>query len=488
MAKNTYETLVIGGGISGLTAAYRLHEADHDVGLIEAGEAVGGATRTVARDGFLLEQGPFNVIVRDPAFANLLEDLQGEIEVVTANPAAKTRFLYKNSEIHPVPSNPGALFGSKLLSASAKRRMVRGLLWSKPGQREDESIEDVAVRRLGREATDTLVSAMIAGIYAGDISKLCLNDCFPTVGAMDREARSLPLYMMTGGVSKHSKAPKGKKRRWKGLVSLAGGLGSLSDALARPLGDNLMTQARVDRIEATADGYRVHVRRFAGAPDGGRAEAIDAHRLVLATPVHVTASLIRGLCAAAADTLESVEAAPMVVLNLGFKRRDIAHDLNGFGFLVPKTETDFPLLGVLWADSIFPQHAPADHRLLRVFIGGSRTPDAATRSDENLMQAASDGIREVLGVSEPPALVNICRWPKAIPQYTAGHRTRMAGAIGQLGASAPNLLCCGNYIEGVSLNDCIRSGANIAQTIISGQPMRTSAAATQADQRQLVMA
>ena len=167
----------------------------------------------------------------------------------------------------------------------------------------------------------------------------------------------------------------------------------------------------------------------------------------------------------ASTILGAIESAPMIVLNLGFRQADIGHPLQGFGFLVPHDEPEFPLLGILWADSIFPHHAPPDHRLIRVFIGGSRTPDAAERTDDELLATAMDASRDLLQLSGDPVLVDICRWPAAIPQYGLGYR-EMIDRLKAVIATHPNLHLIGNYFEGVSLNDCVRCATRAANEII----------------------
>ena len=153
------------------------------------------------------------------------------------------------------------------------------------------------------------------------------------------------------------------------------------------------------------------------------------------------------------------------MVNLGFKREDVKHPLDGFGFLVPQSEPDFPLLGVLWANSIFPHHAPPDHCLLRVFVGGNRTPDAAALSNDELVSRAMSGMGELLQVRGDPVLIDICRWPAAIPQYHVGHMERM-DRLRAVIAGPGNLDVIGNYLEGVSLNDCVRCATNVADKII----------------------
>jgi oxygen-dependent protoporphyrinogen oxidase len=460
MVDEDRDVIVIGGGISGLTAAWHLKRAGVDLCLLEGDKEVGGVTRTERRDGFLLEKGPFNVIVRDPTFEALLDGVADEVKVVTADRAARKRYLYRGGRLLAVPTDPVRLLTTPLLSMGAKWRLVSGLIASRRSQGREETIEQVAIRRFGKEVTDTMISAVVAGIFAGDIRRLSLKACFPTIAGVDGEARSLIGY----GIASAFRSKKGKKqshrRRWRGLVSFEGGLGALTQALGRSLGSGHVSDCRVQEIRSADAGYEVVCRK-----GDGTSLSLRCRRLVLAPSADETARLLEALMPDAAKILRTIESAPMVVLNLGFKKADVGHPLEGFGFLAPHDETGYPLLGILWADSIFPHHAPPDHRLIRVFIGGSRDPDAAGRSDDELLTISLDASRDLLHLSGEPVLVDVCRYPEAIPQYGLRYMDKIE-RLRTLIASRPNLHLVGNYLEGVSLNDCIRCATNTAEKII----------------------
>lgn len=455
MDESTCDVVVVGGGISGLTAAWHLHQSGVDVRLLEAQDSVGGCMRTESRDGFLLEKGPFNVIVRHPTFEDLLVQFADEIDIVSASKAARKRFVYRAGQLLAVPSNPISLLTTGLLSFPARLRLLSGLLCSPRASADEETIEQAAARRFGPQVAERMVSAVIAGIFAGDSSRLSLAACFPGVGRIDSKARSLLGFGLSSALGKK----KGPPRRWRGMVSISGGLGALTEAMGRGMGSRVSTGSRVVGIERDTDGYTVRFRR------GDQAESsIRCRRLALASPAGATGRLLEPLLPDAARTLASIESASLVVLNLGFRAADIAHPLQGFGFLVPAIERAFPLMGALFADSIFPHHAPAGHRLLRVFVGGAHNPEAVQRTDDELLTTALDALRGLLGVSGDPVLVDVCRYPSAIPQYHVGHREKISRLRGEV-ASLPGLFLLGNYLDGVSLNDCVRLGAEVAGQI-----------------------
>lgn len=454
------DVIVIGAGISGLTAAWRLKKARIDVLLLEASKEVGGCARTEPRDGFLLEKGPFNVMVRDAAFEQLLDDLSGDVKVIPVDRAARSRFIYRRGRLLAVPTNPAALVSTRLLSLRARCRLLRGLIFSPPAGDGEQTIQQAAIRRFGYEVSNTIVSAAISGIFAGDIRRLSLNACFPGVCRVDSTARSLVAYGFQSAISAVRTKKAKHQRRWKGLIGFEGGIGALTTTLGRRLGSNLLCDCGVTEVRHRTGVYELTCRT-----SDGRLRDFRCRRLIVGTPVAETARIIGGMLPDAADILSSIESASLVVLSLGYRQADIGHPMTGYGFLVPQDEQDFPLLGVLWADSIFPQHAPPDHRLIRVFIGGPRDPGAADRSDAELVAMAMNALRDLLRLSGEPVLADVCRYRAAIPQYHLGHTNKISRLYALIGKQ-PGLHVIGNYLTGVSLNDCVRLAADTANTII----------------------
>lgn len=462
MTPQRRDVLVIGGGISGLTAAWRLKKSGVDVALLEAAPTVGGCTQTVRKNGFILEQGPFNVIVRDPAFEQLLDDVSDSIKVISAAEQSKARFIYHHEQLQLVPTNPIKLLTTKLLSKSARARLIRGLFWSARSGPTEETFEQVVTRRLGAEVADTIVSAAINGILAGDISKLTLAACYPKIAEADSVTRSPIGFAIRKAFGKKKKGPR-HKRKWRGLVSIEGGLGSFMDALGAGLGEDCLTNCRVKTIRADSGGYEIE---FEDTSEGAvHPRTITCRRLVIALPVAQASSVLAEQVPEAASAIAPITSASLAVLNLGYRSEDVGHGLRGFGFLVPRTESEFPIMGVLWSDSIFPHYVPDGHRLLRVFIGGAQQPDALNQTDGELLRRATQALGHLLNISGEPILVDTIRYQAAIPQYHAGHRERIARFRNAV-AQHKGLHVVGNYLDGASLNDCVRVANACAMEIV----------------------
>ena len=462
MDQLAHDVIVVGGGISGLTTAWHLHNAGVDVGLLEANASVGGAMQTEHRDGFLLEKGPFNVMVRDPAFEELLGGLSDRIRVVTASKEANSRYLYRKGRLWEVPTNPIKLFTSPLLSFGGACRAMRGLLLSRRGNGTECTIEQFATRRFGREVSDTMVSAVVAGILAGDIRQLSAYACFPVLRDFDTQSLS-PLgrtFRRIPTMIRKRRDPK-LRRRWRGLVSIDRGLGGMADAIANSLGSRLVTGCRVEQVQRADGVYTLACRRA-----NGTTAEFRCRRLVLAAPVGEARRLLTPLVPRMDDLTATIESASLTVINLAFRRADVGHPLSGFGFLVPHNEPEFPLMGVLWADSAFPHHAPADARLIRIFVGGSRTPDVISRDADELIRVSLATLRDLLQIKGDPTLLDVCPYADAIPQYYLGHQDRIARLREEI-AAVPNLHLVGNYLDGVSINDCVRLAKAVATEVIA---------------------
>jgi oxygen-dependent protoporphyrinogen oxidase len=454
------DVIVIGAGISGLVTARHLQKAGIDVAVLEAEHAVGGCMRSERREGFLLEKGPFNVLVRDEPFKTLLDECAEEAAPIKAAPEANRRYLLRHGALEEVPMGPGGLVGTKLLSLRAKLRLLRGMLLSARSSAPDPSIAEVATRRLGAEVAETFISSIVAGVFGGDSRQLSLKACFPKAWRFDQDCRSPLLYEMAVMRKKRKEAARNPDgNRYKGLVSFGNGLQALPDALAGRLGPRLRTGCRVESIERDGGGYRLSLDSSEGR------ETTSSRRVVLATPQGSAAELLRPIVPAAAAELDGIESASLVVLNLGYRRQDVAHPMVGYGFLVPSSETDMPVMGALWADSAFPHHAESDRRVIRVFMGGPRDPSAADQPEDQLLSTANDALRDLLGISADPVLVDVCRWPASIPQYRPGHTERI-DRLSLIVNEVPGLHLVGNYARGVSINDCVREGTLAAGDII----------------------
>jgi oxygen-dependent protoporphyrinogen oxidase len=444
------DLLIIGGGISGLSAASHLKQAGLRVRIYEAAEQVGGNLRTTREDGYVYEQGPHSFMPSSDDIWALIERLGLNDKVLAAKDANKARFIWRGGKLHKLPMSPGSFLGTELISFFGKLRLMMEPLI--PGDaKESDTAEDFFRRRLGEQATRWMIAPFVGGIYAGDPAQLGARDAFNKMWTWERERGSMILGARA--YLKGKRAERGERAHLKGLFSFHGGLGDLTGALGRELADDCVISAEITAIQKTSTGWRVESRQ---AHD-------EAAALILATPPGPAQRLLAQVDDQAAALAGQIEMAPVAVLHLGIDGEDAQAVPDGFGFLAPRNE-GLRTLGCVFVSRLFDERAPEGAQLLSCYLGGVSDPQALKDSDERLLESVVDDLEKVLGRRVTPRFVRVLRHPTAIPQLTLGHLDR----IQQLQTRADELgglVLAGNYLSGVGMNDAAASGLVAAQRV-----------------------
>jgi oxygen-dependent protoporphyrinogen oxidase len=446
------DTLVIGAGISGLTYAWARRQAqpDEELCVLESTERPGGLVRTVSEQGFRWEEGPEALQGNGRPLRELCAELDLPLE--EASGEADRRYLESDGKLIEVPASPADMATSRLLPFGAKLRLMAEATSAK-GTALDGSIADFARHRFGAEALERLVDPLVAGIHAGDPEQLSLRACFPQVVQMVEEHGSITGALRARAKPKRFGAPtKPTKPLGGGLVKPASGMQSLTDALARGLGERVLTGRRVRSIAATEAGFRV------SSEDG-----VDTHtqRVVLALPLKAARALLADAAPAAAAALASMEAESLVSVIHAYPRREVQHALDGFGYLVPKRAGGI-VLGTLFSSTIAPASAPEGHVLLRSLVGGARNPDAQDLSDEELMAKVQAECAPLLGLTGAPELVRIKRYPGVIPRFDLEHLARRETVVGAL---PQGLHVLGNFMQGIGIASLVEEARRLAREL-----------------------
>lgn len=451
---------IVGGGISGLSLAARLSEAGLDPMVFEAAPAVGGKIATRQKDGFLLETGPNGFLDKEPATFELAQRIGVGNQLRKAEALAGKRWIYLRDRLREVPTSPPAFLGSDLLPLSAKLRVAGEIFTRRAPPHKEESVGEFGRRHLGRRATRDLLGAMVLGIFGGDVEKLSLPSAFPRMAELDRDHRSLILAMIRLQKARKALPPAGgggPAGPSGALTSCEGGLGHYVQTLASTLGDTVHTGVTVTAVEKAGAGWKLQL------DDRGVAREVRADHLVLTTPGDEQRRLLGPLDPSLAGLAGGIPYAPISVVHLGWKREQIAHPLDGFGFLVPPHEGR-RILGVMFISSIFPWRAPEGQVLLTAMVGGAIRPDLASLPEAEVASIAREEVAAIVGARGEPSLVDVVRWDRAIPQYVVGHGARLAEAEAR--AAALGLHLGGNAWRGVGFNDCIKDAGVLTSRIL----------------------
>jgi len=447
---------IIGGGITGLTAAFRLQQRGVAVTLYEATERVGGVIRSAQRDGYLAEFGPNTILETSPKIASLVHDLGLDEQRLYSDPRAARRYIVRGGRPLSVPGSPVAFFTSALFSASAKLHLLREPFVPPASPDVEESVSELVRRRLGQEFLDYAINPLVAGIYAGDPARLSVKHAFPKLHALEQRYGSLIKGQLLGARERKRRAEVSKQTAPK--VSFRGGLQDLIEGLQAKAAGSLRLHTAVRRVARADPGWRV-----IATVDGG--EVAAGHTAVLfAAPTYQLAGLqVEAGPGLSLAPLADVRYPPVASVVLGFRREDVAHPLDGFGMLIPQVERT-SILGTIFSSSLFPNRAPAGHVTLTSYVGGTRAPELASRPEEELVARTCEDLRRILGVTGRPTFQHVVVYPKAIPQYEVGYG-RFKDLLTQVETRAPGLFFAGHYRDGISLGDSIVSAHDVAERI-----------------------
>jgi protoporphyrinogen/coproporphyrinogen III oxidase len=453
---------IIGGGMAGLSAAHALSQATDPVDwqLFEKSGRLGGKVITDHQDGFVIEGGPDSFITQKPWGLELCKQLGLEDELTPCNEAKQKVHILVRGRLCEmpegfrltVPTRFWPFIRSPLFTWHGKLRMALEPLIPVKRDDEDESVAAFITRRLGREASDRIGGPLMAGIYVADPARLSILATFPMFRQLEAKYSSLTLAMRAA-----ARRSKGQPKQAM-FFSLRGGMGQLIERLAEPLHARCRTGTSLTRLERQKEQFVLTVDNSEQRFD----------HVILATPLAVTARLLDGLLPAAAESLANIRAVSTATVSLAY-RTPIAGlatplEQQGFGFVVPASEQR-SILACTFSSNKFDHRAPADHALLRVFIGGAGHEHRVDQSDEELTALAQQELRDILGITAAPLFSRIYRWPRGNPQYDVGHLARMDAVEAQV-ATIPGLHLAGSGYRGIGLPDCIRSGQTAARAVL----------------------
>lgn len=445
---------IVGGGITGLAAAYELRLRRVPFQLFEASPRLGGIIRTERVDGYTIEAGPDSILVQKPAALTLCEALGLGPRLITTN-VPRTSFILKDGRLHALPSPSvlgipttwSGLTRYDLLSPIARMRLALEPVVRRRASRADESVGAFFRRRFGSETVSTIAEPLLGGIHAGDIDALSIHSLFPRFAEAETQHGSVVRAFRTAPATPSD-----------GLFrSLVDGMEELVCAIERQLpADSFRCNAPVDRIAGDANGWRLAV--------GG--ESLSARAVLLACPSHVAANLLAPIDARSADLCREVPYVSTASVALAWQRGAIAHPLNGSGFVVSRRAGGPRITACTWVSSKWSGRAPAGMALLRAFVGGSHDPGAVDLGDDQLVELARHDLQPVLGINGAPVLSRVTRWRRAGAQHNVGQIARVS-EIEQRLSLQRGIFVAGSGFRSIGIPDCVADGRAAAAAACS---------------------
>ncbi len=460
----TKKVAIIGGGITGLSAAYNLqklaieNKLDITFTLLEASGQLGGKISTKKIDGYTIETGPDSFLERKLSAGQLASDVGLKDRLV--NNATGKAYVLVNDVLHPIPD--GAVMGiptklspfitTGLFTPLGKLRAAADLLLPKGNQTGDQSLGHFFRRRLGSEVVENLIEPLLSGIYAGDIDKLSLQSTFPQFQKVEDKYRSLILGMKatTPPVSREER--KVKKAHFQTITS---GLSSLVDAIQQQLPDeSISVGVKVKSIDKKEGKYVIQT-------SSGKDELVDY--VVIATSHQTTRTLLEPY-----DVLEEFKEIPstsVATVAMGYPIEAITSNLDGTGFVVARN-SNYTITACTWTHKKWPHTVPAGKALLRCYVGKATDESIVFKSDDEIIKAVKSDLENILGITANPDFAIISRWVESMPQYMVGHKDRVKKMKLKVANQLPNVFVVGSSFEGIGLPDCIDQGKKVAEIII----------------------
>lgn len=456
---------IIGGGISGLATAFYLQEKSREHNrevqytLVESAPRLGGKIATERVGEFVIEGGPDLMLTQKPWGVQLCHDLGLEDRLISTNDDRRHTFLLQKGKLVPFPNDftllPTRLTSfvrSPMFSIRGKLRLGLDLIIPRRKEIGDESLADFIRRRFGQETVEKIGGPLLAAIHQADPERLSLLTTFPRFAAMEKEHGSLIRAMR---VQKRKQPPsKGKPPAM--FKSLKLGMGEVVEALANHLNGDVRTKSPVTNVRPCDGGFEVTM------PD----EIFSTNVLVLAVPAYIAAELITPFASQLGELLATIRYVSSGTVSLGYRKAEVEHqhDLNGFGFLVPRSEGR-SISGCTWSSSKLQYRVPDDGVLIRAFVGGADQEDIISLDDSDLVQVVRREIGDIMGITAEPVVQRIHRWPRGRPQYDVGHLDLVA-KIEALTDTIPGLFLTGSAYRGSGIPDCVKGALNTVDRIL----------------------
>jgi protoporphyrinogen/coproporphyrinogen III oxidase len=472
---------IVGGGISGLSAAFALEQQRRagtpvEYIVFESSSRLGGVLVTDRVDGCLIEAGPDSFLTEKPWAINLCRQIGLSDQLIGSNDRQRKTYILANGKLVVMPD--GLMFMvptkivptvfSPLFSFGTKLRMAREWFHPPHNAEHDETVAAMVERHYGREMVDRLADPLLSGVYGGEASTLSVRAVLPRFAEMEAKYGSLGRAMLAAR-SRTAGASKGLARPL--FTSLKAGMQQMIDALvARLSPSSLIRNTQVTEIAQGSERWTLGFRE--------RSDHFDA--VIIAVPAGAAAALLPPCSPELAQELSAVNYTSSVTVTLGYGQKVRSSLPPGFGFLVPRSEGK-QMLAATFVHNKFPHRAPEDRGLIRCFLGGGRNEQVLELSDDQILRTVLDELRQIVSVTADPLFARVYKWKSAMAQYGVGHLERLQ-RIERLCQRLPGLALAGNAYHGIGVPDCVRSGSDAAGQVLNSLGMQAAATSAKISQ------
>ena len=454
---------IIGGGISGLAAAYamekaRLAGAALEYEVFEANAHFGGVLRTEKIHGCTVEAGPDSFLTEKSWAADFCRELGLGDQLITSNDAERKTYIYVKGRLVPLPDGLAFMVPTKiwpmvlspLFSVGTKIKMAQEWFSSRRNAEEDESVSDFIERHYGSEMVDRLADPLLSGVYGGNSSQLSIQSVLPRFAEMEAKFGSLSKGMLVARKSTRAKHPQSV------FTSLKNGMQQMADAsTAKIPAAFLHANTKIESAEFRDQEWALRTE----------SSSVYFDAVVFAVPAYAAASIVKDYAQELSATLQQIPYSSSVTVAMGFQREDLKSLPPGFGFLVPRSENR-KIMATTFVHQKFPFRVPENLGLIRCFLGGSQHAQILDVDDQEIQKIVREELKQILGVTAAPKFTRVFQWQNAMAQYNVGHKKRIE-RIQQLGAQLPQCALAGNAYSGIGIPDCIRSGQKASSQILT---------------------
>jgi len=438
---------ILGAGISGLATAYWLQKDGYDVYVIEQKGEAGGTMETFFQEKFLIDYGPNSGLETTPLIRKLADEIGIADEMIYANESSNKRYILKHDELHPLPTSPRAFLKTKLFSTKAKFRVIAEPFIGKSNDGYYQSIAQFVKRRLGQEFLDYAIDPFVSGVFAGDPEKLSVKSAFPKLYRLEEIYGGLVKGMIKGARERKKRAEQSKQNAK--MFSFKSGMQSFPKAIEQKMNNKIYFNCSVTNVKRNDFGWIIEYQKDNNTFD------MNSDIVISTLPVDFAATVFYNLDKEFQKHSSEIYYPPVMVLYLGFKKKDIGQTLDGFGFLIPSKEKR-SFLGAIWSSIIFPNRCDENMAAFTLFIGGARAPHLFEIEKEKLFNQVLHEFKSIMKIIADPIFIKERFWTKAIPQYNIGY-IEHEDYFDKFEKNNPGIFISGNFRGGISVGDCVKN-------------------------------